>query len=228
MHKLKAMACGLGCIVSLIRPHQAAPLVVAPQISNPKQRARYERTQALFQKGPWLSKANSALPTASDLPTYTVALLHQGNRTSVQATRLRDNATLDIAVLATPNVEARNLLCLTAISTDARGRLPKGSPSRKPLGQQSWQSWGSSTYHPNPLSYFLQVQDGPSVIRLTFSPEIRRLTKGRPDPQGRPVWETITQADRLQVEHVARLMLGKLRKLNLTHDTFHPAKPKGD
>ena len=190
-------------------------VIADPQFRNDEDRTRYKRFITLMNKGPWLLEAENSLPIADDLPDYTVRITGAKGKKRFQATRREDKATLEVSVFATPDVECRNLNCDIAISGSVIGKLPKGSPSGKPLGEQSWQSWGSE---PNSKmktpNYFLQVQDGPAIIRIRLKAYIGQ------DKKGGAEWTPITQADRLEMERIARLMLRKLAALKLTKATY--------
>ena len=216
MSQTKFVATGLILYLAIfIEMAITSSAIVEPQFSDPKQRAEYERVQKVIKKGPWLSKANDALLAATDLPDYLVTITGAKGKKQFRATRRSDKATLAIYVSATPNVEVRDMVCTTGISGSVIGPAPKGSPSGKPLGERSWQSWGSE---PNSKmktpTYFLQVQDGPAIIRIDLRAHIGQNKKGA------AVWQPITQTDRLEMERIARLMLHKLAALKLTKATY--------
>ena len=191
-----------------------------PRFSDPKVQERYDREQKMLREGPYLPDAEKSLPKAEDLPDFQVKTtndytpISEGEK-NVHAVRLKDRAVLQIAVFASSNPEVVRIRCKQFLWRDVRGILPEGSPSGKPLGEKSWQTWPpspKSTYKEQ--SYWLQIQDGPSVIRMWLQASI---VVGK-DKQA--VWTGLTQDDRLQCEAIARQMLAQLKTLKLTKDTF--------
>ena len=102
------------------------------------------------------------------------------------------------------------MIPLAWATDNTRWSWPEGSPSGKPLGQKSWQGGGGT-------DYVLQVHDGPSIFNLTLNAKINTV------PGRGPVWKPITKSDQVLCEHIARVMLKRLRTLKLTHDTYKPS-----
>ncbi len=176
------------------------------RFSDPEMQARYEREQKMLKDGPYLPEAKKALPIASDLVDFDVKIVTQdtpisdsATGQSVEAVRLEDKAVLRVAVFASSNPEVVEFRCNRFLRRDARGVLPQGSPSGKPLGQKSWQTWPQKPKSNfKEQSYWLQVQDGPSVINMWLQAAISV------GPKGEATWKPLTQEDRLWCEHIAR------------------------
>ena len=190
-----------------------------PIFSDPAYQARYEKKNRAIREGPYIARAQQALPVAKDLPGFRIGREEDRPQSAFVATRLSDQAKLKIYVYATPNNLALEVLTHGIMETNVLGPLPKGTPSGKPFGQVAWKShrFGGDGRSTKLVDYELLVLDRPSLIKMRMFAHIGQ------DEQGHAKWKPITKADQLFMEHIARVMLKRLKRLKLTHDTFKPS-----
>ena len=208
-----AILMGLAGIILPVQSHAGPPGSEGPVFADPKAQKRFEQWQAMMGYGPYFKQASRSLPAQSDLPDYIVQRRTIDRQALISAVRRKDKATLTVSVVSSSNPKIMTYYGEIRWRMDNTrfGPWPKGSPSGKPLGQSSTQFLDPN----HGLSYDLQVLDGPSLINLKLSAKINTDQK-----TNRPVWETITKADQLFMERIARGILSRLRTLHLTHDTY--------
>ncbi len=188
-----------------------------PMFSDPKKQALFERRVKAMDAGPYIVKAQKALPSQKNLPGFQLELRKDDPDTILIATRDSDKAVLKITVISTPNRDAIEGHLFGMDFFNMKGPLPQGTPSGKPLGQKAWQSYPiGATESTEQPSFEFNVQDGPSLVLMKMRAHIGQ------DEQGRAKWTPITQSDRLFMEQVARGIVWRLHTLKLTHDSYKP------
>lgn len=186
-----------------------------PMFTDPVAQKKYEQWQAMLEAGPYFKQVSRALPFDSELSGYTVKRVVGDVGSSVKAVRRKDKVELTIGIVSSSNREIMKYLADIRWRGDNAmdGPYPQGSPSGRPLGQSSTQNIDQK----NGVTYGLQVVDSPTQINLGMTAHLNSNEK-----LGHPTWKPITKADQLFMEHLARLMLRRLKTLKLTHDTFKP------
>ncbi len=207
----------IGAVLA-IAPHVGLcgpPGSEGPVFTDPVAQKEYEQWQAKLEAGPYFKQVSRALPSDSELAGYSVKRVVGNVGSSIRAIRRRDKAELTIGVVSSPNADIMKYFSEDIWSGDAAGRAAysQGSPSGKPLGQSSIQHIDPKTN----VRYVLQVVDGPTQLNFGLTAHLISNEK-----LGHPTWKPITKADQLFLEHLARLMLRRLKTLKLTHDTYKP------